>query len=68
MKSVTGKDLSGVLERNQWELVRVHGKHLIHGKQGTNVRLSIPIHGNKTLKTGLLHHLLKTAGLTESDL
>ena len=32
------------------------------------VRLSVPIHGNKPLKIGLLKHLLKTAGLQESDL
>ena len=31
------------------------------------VRLSIPIHGNRPLKTGLLVHILKVAGLTEAD-
>jgi predicted RNA binding protein YcfA (HicA-like mRNA interferase family) len=68
MKSVTGKDLRRVLERNDWELVRIRGKHHIYGKQGSNVRLSIPIHGNAPLKIGLLNHLLKSAALSESDL
>jgi predicted RNA binding protein YcfA (HicA-like mRNA interferase family) len=27
--------------------------------------ISIPIHGNKSLKTGLLRHFLKVAGLTD---
>ena len=30
--------------------------------------LSVPIHGNQPLKTGLARHLLKMAGLTEADL
>jgi predicted RNA binding protein YcfA (HicA-like mRNA interferase family) len=46
----------------------VHGSHHIYGKAGSDVRLSIPIHGGKVLKTGLLKHLLKMAGLTESEL
>jgi predicted RNA binding protein YcfA (HicA-like mRNA interferase family) len=32
------------------------------------VRLSIPVHGNKALKTGLLRHLLKLAEISESEL
>lgn len=44
------------------------GSHHIHGRAGSSVRLSIPVHGNKPLKLGLLRHLLKHAGLTEADL
>jgi len=40
----------------------------MYGKAGSVVRLSIPIHGNKALKTGLLRHLLKAAGIDESEL
>jgi predicted RNase H-like HicB family nuclease len=29
--------------------------------------LSVPIHGNQSLKVGLVSHLLKAAGLTEDD-
>jgi predicted RNA binding protein YcfA (HicA-like mRNA interferase family) len=32
------------------------------------VRLSIPIHGNKALKLGLLRHLMKQADIEESDI
>ena len=32
------------------------------------VRLSLPVHGDRPLKTGLLHHLMKLAGLSEEDL
>jgi len=68
MKSVSGKELAKALERNGWQLLRVHGSHHIYGKAGTIVRLSVPVHGHQPLKRGLLHHLLKSANLIESDL
>jgi predicted RNA binding protein YcfA (HicA-like mRNA interferase family) len=68
MKSVSGKELARLLERNGWNLLRIHGSHYIYGKPGSIVRLSVPIHGNKPLKTGLLRHLLKIAELAEADL
>ena len=64
MKTVSGKELARVLERNGWILLRVHGSHHIYGKSGSVVRLSVPIHANKPLKQGLLKHLLKMAGLS----
>jgi predicted RNA binding protein YcfA (HicA-like mRNA interferase family) len=48
-------------------LLRVNGSHHIYGKAGSVVRLSIPIHGNKALKTGLLRHLLKMAEIDETE-
>ncbi len=68
MKSVSGRELAKVVERHGWELLRIHGSHHIYGKAGSVVRLSIPIHGNHPLKTGLLKHLLKMSGLKEGDL
>jgi predicted RNA binding protein YcfA (HicA-like mRNA interferase family) len=46
----------------------VNGSHHIYGKTGRPERISVPIHGSQPLKTGLIHHLLKIAGLTEDDL
>lgn len=68
MKSVSGKEFAKILERNGWTLLRVQGSHHIYGKTGSDTRISIPIHRNQTLKTGLLKHFLKQAGLTEEDL
>jgi predicted RNA binding protein YcfA (HicA-like mRNA interferase family) len=68
MKSVSGKELARLLEQRGWSLLRIHGSHHIYGKTGSVVRLSVPTHGNKPLKVGLLKHLLKLAGLQESDL
>ncbi|MBN1569174.1 MAG: type II toxin-antitoxin system HicA family toxin [Acidobacteria bacterium] len=68
MKSLSGKELAKVLERHGWKLLRVQGSHHIYGKTGSVVRLSVPIHGNKILKLGLLQHLLKIAGLSAEDM
>lgn len=68
MKSLSGKDLARLLERNGWQLLRIQGSHHICGKPNNVVRLSIPIHGNKPLKSGLQKHLLKSAGIPEEEL
>ncbi len=68
MKSVSGKELARLVERHGWKVLRIHGSHDIYAKAGSVVRLSIPIHGNKPIKVGLLKHLMKMAGFQESDL
>lgn len=67
MKSVSGKELTKILEKNGWVLLRIQGSHYVYGKDGNDARLSIPVHKNQTLKTGLLRYLLKLAELTEKD-
>ena len=44
------------------------GQPHIYGKPGSEVRLSVPVHGNQALKIGLLKHLMKSAELAEKDL
>jgi predicted RNA binding protein YcfA (HicA-like mRNA interferase family) len=63
MKHISGKELVRLLESKGWQLLRVNGSHHILGKTGSVVRLSVPVHGNKPLKTGLLRHILKMAGM-----
>jgi predicted RNA binding protein YcfA (HicA-like mRNA interferase family) len=68
MKSLSGREFARLIERHGWKLLRVHGSHHIYGKTGSVVRLSIPIHGNRPLKTGLLRHLAKLAELPDGEL
>ncbi len=68
MKSISGKDFSKLLEKKGWELRRIKGSHHIYAKQENLVRLSVPIHSNTPLKIGLLKHLMKAAGIGESEL
>jgi predicted RNA binding protein YcfA (HicA-like mRNA interferase family) len=68
MRAFSGKELSRILERHGWNLMRIQGSHHIFGKPNTVVRLSVPIHGSAPLKKRLQIHLMKMAGLTDDDL
>ncbi len=68
MKAISGKEFAKVLERKGWVLRRINGSHHIYVKEGTIIRISIPIHKNKPLKIGLLKHFMKIAEIDESDL
>jgi len=67
LKSVSGKDLARLLEKHGWELKRVNISHHIYAKPGNPARISLPIHGNQALKTGLLRHLLKLSGISNGS-
>ena len=68
MKSVSGRDFARLLEQKGWTLLRVEGSHHIYGKVGHIERLSVPIHGKKSLKIGLLRHFMRLAEITEEEL
>ncbi len=68
MKAVSGKRFCALLESKGWELKRVNGSHHIYAQIGNTARLSIPVHGNTPLKIGLQKHLMKIAGIEESEL
>ncbi len=65
---VTGEQLAKAIERKGWYLLRINGSHHIYGKPGERAKPSIPFHGKKALKVGLLHKLMRDAGITENDL
>jgi predicted RNA binding protein YcfA (HicA-like mRNA interferase family) len=67
MKSVSGKEMARILERRGWVATRSRGSHRRYEKTGYP-SITIPIHGNKSLKSGLQHRIMKDAGLTEADL
>ena len=67
MKALSGRDFARLVERHGC-LLRVNGSHHIYGKPGSIVRLSIPIHGNRPLKRGLLRHLAKIADIPADEL
>ncbi|HIJ84846.1 MAG TPA: type II toxin-antitoxin system HicA family toxin [Magnetococcales bacterium] len=63
MKLLTGKELARLLEQHGWSLQRGKGSPHVYIKPGNPARISVPVHGNAILKKGLLHHLLKLAGV-----
>jgi len=68
VRALSGRDFARVVERRGWRLLRVSGSHHIYGKTGKVARLSIPLHGTRPLKIGLLRHLAKLAELSDDDL
>ncbi len=68
MKSVSGKTLINLLVEKGWQLQRITGSHHIFTKKGRKERISVPVHGNKDLKYGLLKALMKIAEIAESEL
>jgi predicted RNA binding protein YcfA (HicA-like mRNA interferase family) len=68
MKSISGKALCKIVERQGWHLKRITGSHHIYAKEGFTVILSIPVHSNRDLPAGTLRGILKDAGITEDDL
>jgi predicted RNA binding protein YcfA (HicA-like mRNA interferase family) len=67
-EGMSGREFARIVERRGWQLLRISGSHHIYGKAGSAVRLSIPVHGNRPLKTGLLRHLAKLAEIPEGEL
>jgi predicted RNA binding protein YcfA (HicA-like mRNA interferase family) len=57
-----------VLEQKGWRLLRVRGAHHFYGRDNPAGRVTVPVHGNKTLLLGTQLGIMKTAGLTDSDL
>ncbi len=68
MKAVSGKRFCRLLEANGWELKRINGSHHIYAKVGKNARISVPVHGNVSLKLGLQRQLMKIAEIEEEKL
>ena len=68
MKSVSGKRLCRLLEIRGWNRMRIRGSHHIYARGGSVVRISVPVHGDASLKRGLQKHLMKLGGIDESDL
>jgi predicted RNA binding protein YcfA (HicA-like mRNA interferase family) len=62
---LSGRKFARLVEQRGWQLLRINGSHHIYGKPGSSVRLSIPIHGNRPLKLGLLRHLAKLAEIAD---
>jgi len=67
MKTISGREFARMVERHGWQLLRINGSHHIYGKPDSVARLSIPIHGNRPLKVGLLRHLAKLAEIPDDN-
>jgi predicted RNA binding protein YcfA (HicA-like mRNA interferase family) len=54
--------------QNGWTLARITGSHHIFTKAGRDERLVIPVHGNRSLKSGLQRALMRIIPVSDDDL
>ncbi|MFC1632246.1 type II toxin-antitoxin system HicA family toxin [Candidatus Omnitrophota bacterium] len=67
---VTGKQLAKALKKAGFICKRIEGSHHIMQKtflEGT-ATIPVPVHSGKTIKLGLLNHILRKARLSVEDL
>jgi predicted RNA binding protein YcfA (HicA-like mRNA interferase family) len=57
-----------ILIKHGWSQVRTKGSHHAFQKPASSVTIIVPVHGNKNLKTGTQHAIMKDAGLSDNDL
>jgi predicted RNA binding protein YcfA (HicA-like mRNA interferase family) len=53
-----------LIEKNGWLLRRIRGSHHIYSKAGQSRIISIPVHGSKNLKPGLVSRIARDAGVS----
>lgn len=59
---MTGKQLKKLLLESGWQLDRVSGSHHIMIKEDRR-SIPVPVHGNADLPQGLVHAILRQAGI-----
>jgi predicted RNA binding protein YcfA (HicA-like mRNA interferase family) len=67
MKRVSGKQMCKALERQGWVRTRTRGSHHRYEKPGSQP-ITVPVHGNKTLKPRTQRNIMRVTGLTDDDL
>jgi predicted RNA binding protein YcfA (HicA-like mRNA interferase family) len=62
MKRVSGKEMGQVLKGLGWVLDRVCGSHYIY-RHPDGRTVSVPVHGNRTMKLGTQRSIMRLAGV-----
>ena len=69
MKPVSGRRMCQVLRKLGWSWVRTSGSHHIYTHAGPPRRtVAVPVHGNRELKPGTQHDIMRATGVTDADL
>ena len=68
MKPISGKRMCKILESRGWVFERTKGSHFFYKKGDPSETISVPVHGNRDLATGMQRAIMRQAGLTDADL
>jgi len=64
---ISGKEAIKAFQKDGWYIANVEGSHTTLKKKNMACNLSIPVHGNKDVKRGLLRKQLVKANLTVDE-
>jgi len=67
LKQLSGRALVAILRHHGWSVDRIRGSHHIMTKEGRQEIITVPVHGNTPLKTGLLLSALRIAGIDKES-
>ena len=67
LPAISGREAIQALQRIGFEVARISGSHHILKKPGHPNVVTVPVHGNKTLKRGTLHKIIRSAGCKDID-
>ncbi len=58
-----------ILEARGWACSHITGSHHIYNNPAVpGVNISVPVHGNRSLRAGTQRNIMRNAGLTNVDL
>lgn len=67
LPQLSAREVIQILERRGFSLERQSGSHAVY-RHSDGRRTTVPVHGKRDLGHGLLHRILKDAGLNLEDL
>jgi len=68
MKPVSGKALCKAMEAKGWIFIRQRSSHHVYKHPDSTETISVPVHGNHDIPTGMQRRLMRQAGLSDDDL
>ena len=64
---ISGEEAIKAFQKDDWYVANREGSHVTLKKEGMACNLSIPVHGNKNVKRGLLRKQISKANLTADE-
>jgi predicted RNA binding protein YcfA (HicA-like mRNA interferase family) len=68
VKPISGKRMCKALEAKGWRLLDVASSHHLYVRESSSLKIAVPVHGNRDLRTGTQRGIMRQAGLTDADL
>ncbi|MBL7963756.1 MAG: type II toxin-antitoxin system HicA family toxin [Flavobacteriales bacterium] len=66
MRTLSGREVCGILKRHGFEQVRQRGSHIIMQKQTPGSTITVPVPDHKELRIGTLMSIIRQSGLDRS--